>query len=563
VTVQILAFNDFHGNLRPPSPENDIVFVKPNDPAAGDAGVPVDGGPPGSLAIYAGGAAYFAAHVNALRAQNKNTLLVSAGDLTGASQLVSALYDDEPTIEVMNAIGMDLNGVGNHEFDRGPAELVRLQKGGCNPAEQTDAGYGSCEAEPTFPGANFEYLAANVLVDMPADGGPQTDGGPPTTLFPPYAIKEIGGAKVAFIGMTLKGTPQIVLPSGTAGLSFEAEVATANALVPKLKQAGVDAIVVLLHQGGYQQGTYDECSALSGSITLIADGFDPAIEVVHSAHTHVAYNCVRSGGRIVTSAASFGRIVTQIELTIDTSAHKVMSKSAHNVAVTRDITPDPTVSALVDGFVASAAPIADVQVGSITADILRDTGQSGEAPLGDVIADGMAAYAVSQGKTADVAFVNIGGIRDSLFFKHDYSEPDGDVTYEKAANVQPFGNHVVLMQCKGSDIVAATQQNIFGSQHLQVSSSFAYSWATSNADASGHNAADPASFTINGAPLNPTATYGVVLIDFLQTGGDGYTAFENCTTPVVLGVDIAAFTAYLGSHPNLGPPPANRVTKTN
>jgi 5'-nucleotidase len=550
------------------------LFAKPGDPAVGDAGVQVSTGDAGdySLEFFAGGAAYFATYVNTLRAQNANTLVVSAGDMTGASPLISALYDDEPTIQVMNAIGVDLNGVGNHEFDRGPGFVERLQSGGCDYSLRTDGGFGSCEADPTFPGANFEYLAANVDVGAVPDGG---DAGPLKTLFPPYAIKQIGGAKIAFIGMTLQGTARIVSPQGTAGLSFLDEVATANALVPVLKQQGVDAIVVLLHQGGFQSGTYDDCVDLNGpgggvSITALVDAFDPAVDVVHSAHTHVPYNCVRPDGRILTQAASYGRVISRINLTIDTAAHKVTSKTAHNVAVTRDVTPDPAVSAMVAQYAADVAPVAEVQVGSISADIPKSTGPNGESPLGDVIADGMLAYATSQGYAADVAFINIGGIRDSLFYKHYYSEPDGDVTYEKAQAVQPFGDKVVVMQCRGSDIIAATQQNLFVeggglTQVLQVSNGFSYSWATTMAADGGASAADPTSFKVNGAALVPTQTYNVVTVDFVQTGGDGYSAFKNCALKATLGTDLIAFTAYLGSHaaPPLGPPAANRITKTN
>jgi 5'-nucleotidase len=466
----------------------------------------------------------------------------------------------------MNAIGVDLNGVGNHEFDKGPAQLERLQNGGCDVSLRTDGGYGSCEADPTFPGAAFEYLAANVATVAIPDGGLPADAGPVKTLFPPFAIKNVGGAKIAFIGMTLKGTPQIVLPSGTAGLTFEDEIATANALVPVLQKQNVDAIVVLLHQGGFQNGTYNDCVNLTGAITAIADGLDPAIDVIHSAHTHVAYNCIRPNGRIVTSAAAFGRIISQINLTIDPNLHKVTKKSATNLAVTRDVTPDPVIEAMVQKYATDVAPVAEVQVGSITADILKTTGPNGEAPLGDVITDGMLAYAASLGKAPDMAFTNIGGIRDSLFYKHYYSEPDGDVTFEKAASVEPFANTVVLVQCLGSDIIAATQQNQFVepgglTKVLQVSQGFSYSWATSAADVNGQNAADPTSFTLNGAPLVPTQTYNAVIINFIQTGGDGYTAFKNCKNPQTLGVDLTAFAAYLGSHPNLAPPPASRITK--
>jgi 5'-nucleotidase len=182
----------------------------------------------------------------------------------------------------------------------------------------------------------------------------------------------------------------------------------------------------------------------------------------------------------------------------------------------------------------------------------------------------MLAAAAAQGQPADVAFMNVGGIRDSLFFSHYYTEPDGDITFEKAQAVEPFNDKLMLVQCKGSDIVAAMQQNVFvqpggGTKLLQVSNGLTYSWATSKADAMGSNAADPASFQLKGMALDPNATYGVVTVDFLQTGGDGYAAFKNCTNPVSLGVDLDAFAAYLSAseQPPLQPPPANRITKTD
>jgi 5'-nucleotidase len=476
------------------------------------------------------------------------------------------LYNDEPTIVAMNQIGLDLHAVGNHEFDHGPATLLRYQSGGCDYSSRTDAGFGSCEADPFFPGATFQYLAANVDVDVSGDAGPP-QGEAIKTLFPPYAIKQVGGAKIAFIGLTLSDTTPYS-PHGIVGLSFANEVATANALVAQLKSQ-VDAFVVLVHQGGLQAGTYDDCVNLAGPITAIADMLDPAVTVVHSAHTHVAYNCNRNG-RILTSAASYGRVITQINMSIDTTAHAVMSATAHNVAVTRDITPDPAVDALVTRYATDVAPVAERQVGQIAADIPKDTGPNGEGPLGDVIADGMLAYAATQAQMADVAFMNIGGIRDSLFFAHYYSEPDGDITFEKAQAVEPFGDKLMVMQCKGSDIIAVVQQNVFvqpggGTKLLQVSNGFTYSWATSKADAMGSNAADPASFMLKGVALDPNGTYNVVTVDFLQTGGDGYAAFKNCTNPVPLGVDLDAFAAYLTANemPALQPPATTRITKTD
>ena len=566
VSVQILAFNDFHGNLRPPSPSNAAVLAAAGDPAVNSAGNPVvtdagveDGGKLNDL-ISAGGAAYLAAHINALRAKNPNTLVVSAGDLVGASPLVSSSYYDEPTIEVMNTLKLDVSSVGNHEFDHGPANLLRLQYGGCDYSTDTDSGaageIGSCTADKTFPGGSFEYLAANVDV---ADGG--------KTLFPPYTIRTVAGAKIAFIGMTLKGTPTIVSPSGVAGLAFEDEIATTNALVPVLEAQGVDAILVLVHQGGFQSGTYNDCVGLTGDILPIAMGLDPKVAAIASAHTHVAYNCMVNG-RPLTQAASYGRVLTQFELSVDTGTHQVKSITANNIAVTREVTPDPAVEAVVDRYVADIAPIAERQVGSITADITKNTGTNGESPLGDVIADGMLAAGVAAGMATDLAFTNIGGVRDSLLYTHYYTEPDGDVTYEKAESVLPFADNLWAVTCKGSDIIAAVQQNVFvqpggGTKVLQMSSGFTYSWSTTAAYMTGAGAADPGSFALNGTPIDPNATYNVVTVDFLQEGGDGYTALEKCAVTGHLGVDLAGFDSYLTAHPNLAPPPANRITRKN
>jgi 5'-nucleotidase len=539
VSLQILAFNDFHGNIRPPDPTNSGVLVKAGDPAIDDAG----------------GAVYFAAHMNALKAQNPNTIIVSAGDLTGASQVTSALYDDEPTIDIMNAIGLAVHGVGNHEFDRGVPTLLRYQDGGCA-NDQTDAGLGSCEAPPTpFPGAHFEYLAANVETNVLEDGG-LSAGQSPETLFPPYVIKNVGGANLAFIGLTLSDTSPYNAGE-IVGLTFADEITTVNALVAQLETQTppVDAMIVLVHQGGSQSGTYNDCVNLEGAITSIADGIDPAVAAIHSAHTHAAYNCL-VGGRPVTSAGAFGKLITQFQMTVDTHQHKVQSVTATNVVVTRDVPPDPTVEAMVNEYVAQAAPVAEQQVGQITADITSKTGSNGESPIGDVLGDGMLAYAAAQGHPSDVAFLNVGGIRDSLYYESLYGEALGDVTYEKAFNAIPFADTLVVLQCKGSDILAALQQNSFPGTVLQQSSSLTYSWSSGSG-------LDTSSVMINGAALVPTQVYDVVTVTFVETGGDGYTAFENCTNPVPFGVDIEAFTSYLEAHENppLAPPAANRITK--
>ncbi|MEO6420133.1 MAG: metallophosphoesterase, partial [Polyangiaceae bacterium] len=284
VHVQILAFNDFHGNLEAPSGNNGMVLER--------------GGDAGTTLVQTGGAAYLAAHIKKLRAEAPNTVVVSAGDLTGASPLLSNLFDDEPSITIMNHIGLDFEGLGNHDFDRGLPALVALQKT-----------------------AKFTYLAANVAVTATHE-----------RVFPPFAIREFSGARVAFIGVTLEGTPGVTVPSAVAGLSFSGEAATVNALVPELQKKGVSAIVLLIHQGGMQGrgGTYDSCEGLSGDLMPILEVLSPAVEVVVSGHTHQAYDCT-IGGRLVTSAASYGRLLTKIDLTIDPTARRVTEKHARNL----------------------------------------------------------------------------------------------------------------------------------------------------------------------------------------------------------------------------------------
>ncbi len=326
VNVQILAVNDFHGNLEPPAGSSGRIGT-----------------------INAGGAEYLATHINSLRAMNPNTVVVSAGDMIGASPLLSALFHDEPTIEAFNQIGLDFNAVGNHEFDEGVYELIRMQEGGCHPVD-------GCLDGDDFGGAEFRYLAANVTW--------QKNDKP---IFPAYKTKTFKGAHIAFIGMTLEGTPTIVTPSGISMLNFYDEADTVNALVPELKQKGIETIVVLIHEGGAQTGTFNGCVGISGAIVDIVNRLDPEVDVVISGHTHNAYNCTINN-MLVTSASSFGRVVTDIDLTIDRSTGEVVSMSANNNIVTRDVPKDNFITALIAKYDAIAAPLANRVIGSITAD---------------------------------------------------------------------------------------------------------------------------------------------------------------------------------------------------
>ena len=524
VEVQILALNDFHGNLQPPAGSSGRVGT-----------------------VDAGGAEYLATHVKALEATNRNTVVVSAGDLIGASPLLSALFHDEPTIEAMNQIGLDINAVGNHEFDEGADELLRMQNGGCHPTD-------GCLDGDGFAGADFEFLAANVVDEASGD-----------TIFPPYTIRNYNGAKVAFIGMTLEGTPLIVSPSGVAGLQFNDEADTVNALVPRLKQMGVSAVVVLVHEGGLPASGSDinTCTGISGPIVDIVERMDPRVDLVISGHTHQAYNCVIDGIP-VTSALSFGRLVTDIDMRVDRAKKEVTSIAIQNKIVTRDVPKSPALTSLIDRYDAIAAPIANRDIGSITADITRANNAAGESALGDVIADAQLDATDDPGfGDAVAAFMNPGGIRADLTYAGSSAgEGDGNVTYGEMFTVQPFGNSLVTLTLTGTQIDTLLEQQFDnpspGSNRiLQVSDGFTYTWSQSAPTGSKVNIS---SISINGVPIDPSASYRVTVNSFLADGGDGFSVLLQGTNRLGGAVDTDALEAYFAASSPVSPGPQNRIT---
>ena len=533
IQVQVLGLNDFHGNLEPP---------------AGSSGR-IEG-------IDAGGAAYLANHVAALEATNpENTVVVSAGDLIGASPLLSALFHDEPTIEAMNQIGLDLNAVGNHEFDEGTDELLRMQEGGCHPVD-------GCLDGDDFAGADFQFLAANVVSERNG-----------RTLFPPYAIEEFPyGAKVAFIGMTLEGTPTIVTPEGVAGFDFLDEAVTANRLVHRLREEGIDNVIVLLHEGGVTTGGgYNGCTGVSGPIVDIVNRLDAGVDAVISGHTHQAYNCVIDGIP-VTSAASFGRLVTDMDLTLDRRTKDITSISVNNQIVTRNVTPSSPILDLIARYQAISDPLANRLVGTITADITRAPNAAGESALGDVIADSQLTATQPAGLgEAQVAFMNPGGIRaDLLYASSSAGEGDGNVTYEEIFTVQPFGNSLVTMTLTGAQIDTLLEQQFCGTNAaaarvLQPSAGFAYSYtatAGGTADCTAANAVDASTITLGGTPVTPDGTYRVTVNSFLATGGDGFSVLNQGTDRLGGALDLDAVEDYFAANPGgVGPGPQDRITR--
>lgn len=553
VDVKLIAFNDLHGNLEPPK-------VSITAPAAGGGTVPVP----------AGGAAYLASAIATLKEKNPNNAVVSAGDMIGASPLVSALFLDESTIEAVNAMKIDFNAVGNHEFDKGQTELLRMKNGGC--AKNT--ALEPCRVNKSFPGANFGFLAANTV---------KGDG---STLFPAFGMKTFtqDGAtvKVAFIGMTLKGTPNIVTPAGVAGLSFRDEADTANALIPQLKAQGADAIVVVMHEGGTTTVGYNDksCAGLSGDILPILNKLDSAVDIVISGHTHRSYVCDYGKTNpakpfLLTSAGQYGTLLSDINLTIDTRTRKVTAKAADNVIVQGEaFTSGATnvaltdqypifgknqeVAGLISQYLAIAGPLVQRVVGSLTATATRTQTASKESVLGNLIADAQLAATSPVGKgAAQIAFMNPGGVRADLA-----PAGDGSVTYGQIFAVQPFGNSLVVKTMTGAQIKAVLEQQfnsgantVAAPKVLLASTGFTYSYSLS-----APAGARIGSMSLNGTAMADGTSYRVTMNSFLATGGDNFTVFNQGTDTLGGDQDVDALEAYIKARSPLAPPATDRIT---
>jgi 5'-nucleotidase len=549
VKGQFLSYNDFHGAIDPPIGSGGLVN-----------GVP------------AGGVEFLATWLKKLRAEatadGRKTLTVGAGDLVGATPLVSAAFHDEPTIELMNEIGLQVSSVGNHEFDEGVTELLRLQNGGCHPTD-------GCQDGDGFRGAKFSYLAANTIS--------RKTGLP---ILPPIDIKIVDGVPVGFVGMTLEGTPGIVNPAGITSVRFTDEVQTANKWGRLLRLFGVKAQVLLVHEGGAQTGTtpgVSDCTGFSGPIVPIVKGLNPEFGLVVSGHTHRFYSCSlpnSAGTSVVTSAGTNGQVITDVDYALDKRTGRFAEITARNVVVENGVQNadgtwqqtggvyarnpaliDPRAKKLADKYRVAVAPIANRIVGTITADIVRDVKPNQESPLGDVIADAQLAWTASAG--AQIALMNPGGIRAPLTFANSPGgEAPGQVTYGEAFTVQPFNNLVVTQTFTGTQLKEVLEQQFAGfagqttTRVLQISKGLTYSYDTTAAAGSRVSA-----LALGGVPIDPAATYLVTTNDFLANGGDGFTKLAEGTGRVTApGFDVDALVGYLSSAP-VSPTAADRITK--
>ncbi|PRH77446.1 bifunctional metallophosphatase/5'-nucleotidase [Streptomyces solincola] len=550
VDVQLLSFNDLHGNLEPPAGSSgQVTRTKPDGTAE---------------KVDAGGVEYLATHLRTARKGNPYWVTAAAGDLIGASPLMSGLFHDEPTVEALNKLKLDVTSVGNHEFDEGAKELARIQNGGCHPT-------GGCyEKGKRFKGADFPYLAANVTSEK--TGKPILD---------PYFVWERRGVKIGFIGVTLEGTPNIVTAEGVKGLKFGDEVETINKYAKVLERKGVKSIVALVHEGGApasQSVDYD-CDSpgagdgISGPITDIAKKVSPQVDALVTGHTHQAYVCTipdpAGKPRMVTSASSFGKLYTDTTLTYDRRTRDIVRTSVDsaNRVVTRDVPKAADMTSLIQRWNALAAPIASKPQGYISADINGRGSTAYEKPLGDLIADAqLAGLAPADKGGAQLALMNPGGIRADLVHASASGEGDGVVTYGEAFTVQPFTNMMNVVDLTGAQLLSALQQQVSGANEaspkiLQVSKGLTYTLDTTKAGAA-RIVTD--SVKLDGQPLDPAKTYRVAMNEFLAGGGDGFPALAQGKNKLVGPSDLDVFNAYLAANSTaakpIAPPAADRIT---
>ncbi|MFD4648136.1 bifunctional metallophosphatase/5'-nucleotidase [Streptomyces sp. NPDC058441] len=549
VDVQLLSFNDFHGNLEPP---------------AGSSGQVTENLPDGTTRkVDAGGVEYLATSLRTARKSHPYSVTAAAGDLIGASPLLSGLFHDEPTVEAMNKLDLDVTSVGNHEFDEGATELARMQNGGCHPKD------GCFEDGRKFKGADYPYLAANV-----------TDEKTGKPILAPYWVWKHNGVKIGFIGVTLEGTPDIVSADGVKGLKFHDEIETVNKYAKILDEQGVKSIVTLIHEGGVPaSGSYNyDCDSpsggagISGPIVDIAKGISPKVDALVTGHTHNAYVCTipdPSGKpRMVTSASSYGKLYTDTTLTYDRRTKDIVRtsvKSANHV-VSRTQPKAADMTALIGRWNKLAAPVANQPVGYISADIPGRGAASPEEPLGDLIADAQLAHARTLDPKTSLALMNPGGVRSDLVYKASGSEGDGVVTYGEGFTVQPFSNTVNLADLTGAQVITALQQQVSGSNEaspkiLQPSAGLTY---TLDMTKTGAARVVVDSIKLNGAAIDPAATYRVAMNSFLAGGGDGFAALGQGKNPLVGSDDLKAFNDYLTANSSaaspIAPPKADRIT---
>ncbi len=554
VPVRLLGINDFHGHLEAAS---NVLFLA--DPGAGP-GAP-------QLRVATGGAAALSGLLSTLRAGSTYSLTVAGGDLIGASPLVSTLFRHETTVEILNDMGLEVSALGNHEFDAGAAELQRMIRGGCAPTKPDDI-IASCSHDK-YQGARFQYLGANVV---DAQG---------RHIIAPYTVKHFDGIPVGIIGAVTKTTPQLVVPSGIAGLRFQDEADAVNRAADALRAKGVRAMVALFHEGielgtNTNRGDWNDttCPNAHGPLLDIARRLAPEIRVIFSGHTHQGYRC-EIGGRLLIQGTSYGRGVSVVDIELDRSTRAMLppvrslnlpvmnerteaparerlidAAPAPFAAALRETKPDAKVAEKVARYVTLVAPKANRSAGRIAGPFTRSG--TADSSAGRLVAD--AQFAATRAEGSQVAFMNPGGIRANL----ECAAPPCAVTFGQAFTMQPFGNSLVVMTLTGAqlkEMLESQQQAAADPKYLQPSAQFTYTWT--DAAPRGSRVSD---MRLDGQPVDLARNYRVTVNSFLAEGGDGFSAIKDGTAQKGGGQDIDALLAYLGSAERT-PAPTPRINR--
>lgn len=525
ITLNLVAINDFHGNLEP----SKYTYTS----ASGQ-----------SETLRAGGIEALSGALAAWRQEDQDLLFIGAGDLIGASPALSSMWADEPSIEAMNLLGLRVSSVGNHEFDQGRKELLRQQHGGCDSPRPNKA----CKLAPDFKGARFTYLAANVLDK--ATGKP---------FMPAYRIETVKGVKVGIVGVVLQDTASVAMSSAIAGLDFIGEAEAINRTLPQMRAEGAQVILALVHEGGRTDESPEQpnCKGLTGGVVDIVKKLDPAIRLVITGHSHQGYLC-QVDGRVVTQADAAGHLLSRIALKVDPKSGAVADIDVRNVVMDpAKFTADPRIAAYLANVKERSRAALARPLGKLgTAVVARKASDAGEAPLGNLVADAIVAATRNLG--VQIGFMNMGGIRKDL------ETADGQVaTFGNAQAVLPFGNTLVVMDLSGAQLRRLLEQQwdrpgSSSATILQVSQGFTYTWDASRPVGS---RVLPGSLKLNGAPIEDGKTYRVVANNFLAEGGDNIPEFAKGTNRVDTQlVDLDALSDFIAKNPGAGAPAAGMAS---
>ena len=523
VVINLVTINDFHGRLESASP--------------------------------AGGAAAITTAVEQIRATNANTIFASAGDNIGASTFTSFIQQDNPTIDALNAAGLDVSAAGNHEFDRGFADL----------------------RDRVIPRADFPILAANVY-----------DTATGTRALDPYEIVTVGGdVDVAFVGAVTEEMPALVSPAGIEGLEFRDIATEVNSAADEAIAAGAEVVIALVHEGG----SSDPADATNPATPLgeIVGGLNDDIDMLVTAHTHASYAYDIDGLR-VTQAGQYGERLQNTELTYDRDSGEVsfaetattlMWNTSVNPPV-KLVAPDPSlarvqqVTDIVTAAVAFAATEGNKKVGDITADFRRELqprattpdnpatteeARGAESTLGNFVADAQLWAAQQRFADTEIALMNPGGLRANLVYASSKEgDPDGTVTYAEAAAVQPFANTLVTMTLSGAQIKAVLEEqwqpSTASRPFLKLGVSKGLTYITDYDAAVGSRVTN---LEFNGAPVDAAGTYRVVVNSFLASGGDNFRTLAAGTERADSGlVDLQAMVDWFATNGEAAPDLAQR-----